>query len=132
MHKVWKLIYSVGVVPCIVVGYRSLLLKVETNADWIFVTITFVTMSLFPLAAIGYGSLRGVKRFRRPSLDRSPFAWWEDTLQSIRVSWVSMALFWLGSCLALLKTDRQGVMLYWFYTAMTIGLFIGIFREIHG
>ena len=125
MRKVWKSIYSAGAVLCIVGGYGSLSPKAETNADWIFVTITFVTTSLFPLGAMAYSRLRGINTFRKPSLDRSPFGWWDDTLQSIRVSWICMALFWLGSCIALLKTDHNGVMLFWFYTAMVSGLFIG-------
>ena len=124
MRKLWKFIYSAGAILCVVGGYSSLFPKTDTNADWIFVAITFVTTGLFPLGAMAYSRLRGVMTFRRPSLDRSPYDW-NDTLQSIRVSWVYMALFWLGSCFALLKADHKGVMLFWFYTAMVSGLFIG-------
>ena len=127
MRKIWTFIYLAGAILCVIGGYGSLApaRTAETNADWIFVTITFVTTSLFPLGAMFYSRRRGVETFRKPSLDRPPHGWWSDTLQPIRVSWAAMASYWLGSCFALPQTDHKGVMLFWFYTAMVSGLFIG-------
>jgi hypothetical protein len=126
MH-LWKIIYLAGAVLCICAGYDSLKPErtAETNADWIFVAITFVSGSLFPLGAMAYAGLRGIKIFRRPSLSRQPFGWWTDTLQPLRVSLASMAFICLGSCFALPKTDHKGVMLCWFYAALTAGLLTG-------
>ena len=127
MSKVWKFIYLAGAVLSVYGGFSSLSpeLTVQTNSDWIFVAITFVTASLFPLGAMAYSRRRGIETFLKPSLDRAPLGWWTDTLQPIRVSWVYMALFWLGSCFALPKTIHKGDMLFWFYTAIVSGLFIG-------
>jgi len=127
MHKVWRFIYLIGAVACVIGGYVSLSPErtANTNADWIFVAITFVLTGLFPLGAMAYSRSRGVETFRKPSLDRAPHGWWTDTLQPIRVSWVCMALFWFGSCLAIPRTDHKGVMVFWFYTAAVSGLFIG-------
>jgi hypothetical protein len=97
----------------------------STNADWVFVAITFVATSLFPLGAMAYSRSRGVETFRKPTLDRPPLGWWTDTLQPIRVTLGCMASYWLGSCFALPKTDHKGVMLFFFYTAMMSGLLLG-------
>jgi hypothetical protein len=90
MRKFWPFIYFGSAVPCVIGGYESLLPEhtAGTNADWIFVTITFVTTCLFPLGAMAYSRRRGVETFRKPSLDRHPLGWWSDTLQPLRVSWV--------------------------------------------
>lgn len=127
MRKIWPLLYLAGAIFCVIGGYRSLSPEttVRTNSDWIFVTITFFLTGLFPLGAMAYSRLRGVETFRKPSLDRPPHGWWADTLQPIRVSWVSMALFWLGSCFALSSTDHKGIMLWWFHGALASGMFIG-------
>ncbi|HWD92993.1 MAG TPA: hypothetical protein VG938_11675 [Verrucomicrobiae bacterium] len=127
MIKIWPFIYLAGAVYSVIGGYRSLLPKftAHTNADWIFVTLTFITLSLVPLGAMAYSRSRGVEKFSKPSLNRAPLGWWTDTLQPIRVSWIWAALFWLGSCFSLPSTDRQGVMLFWFHTAWASGLFIG-------
>ena len=127
MSKIWPFIYLAGAVLCVITGYGSLSPQstADTNADWIFVSITFVLTILFPLGAMGFSRLRGVETFRKPSLDRQPLGWWSDTLQPLRVSWVCMALIALGSCFALPRTDHKGVMLFLFYTAMAGGLFIG-------
>ena len=127
MRKVWTFIYLAGAILCVIGGYVSLMPShtADTDADWIFVTITFVMTSLFPLGAMAYSRCRGVQTFRKPSLDRHPLGWWSDTLQPLRVSLGSMASYWLGSCFALPKTDHKGVMLFFFYTAMVNGLLLG-------
>ncbi|HEY2082656.1 MAG TPA: hypothetical protein VGI88_07700 [Verrucomicrobiae bacterium] len=128
MRKVWPFIYLIGAAFSFIGGYRSLAQErtVQTNADWILVTITFIMMCLFPLGAMAYSRRRWrVEVFRRPSLDRHPIGWWRDTLQPIRVSWVSMGLFCLGSCFALPKANNEGVMLFWFYAAGAVGMFLG-------
>jgi hypothetical protein len=127
MRKIWPFLYLAGAVFCVIGGYHSLSPErtARTNADWIFVSVTFILTSLFPLGAMAYSRRRGVETFRKPSLGRAPLGWWTDTLQPIRVSWVTMALIWLGSCFALSKTDHKGVMLFWFYGAYVSGMFIG-------
>ena len=97
----------------------------HTNADWIFVSLGFVGMSLFPLGAMAYSRSTGVETFRRPSFDRWPLGWWNDTLQPIRVSLVYSALSLIGSCFSVLRADQRGMMILWFDVAVTAGLFIG-------
>jgi hypothetical protein len=123
----WRLIYLLIGISCITGGYRNLSPErtAHTNADWIFVTVILVLMCLFPLGAMAYSRSIGVETFRRPSFDRWPLGWWRDTLQPLRVSLVSIALTFMGSCLALPKADQRGVMIVWSYAAATVGLFIG-------
>lgn len=127
MLQVWPFIYLASAILCVIGGYGSIAPEraAGTNADWIFVTITFISTGLFPLGAMAYSCRRGVEIFRRPSLDRQPLGWWRDTLQPLRVTLVFMALYWTGSCFALPKADHRGVMLFWFYSAFAGGLFIG-------
>jgi len=127
MRKVWTFIYLAGAILCANAGYVSLAPAntANTNADWIFVAISFVATRFFPLGAMGCSHCRGGQTFRKPTLDRSPHGWWTDTLQPIRVSLGSMGSGWLGSCFVLPKTDQKGVMLFLFYTAMVSGLFFG-------
>jgi hypothetical protein len=61
-----------------------------------------------------------------PSIAGSnPFGWWRDTLQPLRMSVIGAALYFIGSCFALPHTDRRGIMIFWFYAALALGLFIG-------
>jgi len=116
-----------GAVLCALGGYNSLTPErtAKTNADWIFVTLSFVMMCLFPLAALAYSRRIGIDSFRLPSLDRQPLGWWRDPLQPLRISLVSIGLTFVGACFALPKADHRGIMIFWWYGAMTLGLFIG-------
>ena len=127
MHRLWPLIYIALFVSTAVGVYESLAPKetAHTNSDWVFVSITFVLTCLFPLGAMSYSRGIGVQQFRRPSLDRHPFGWWRDTLQPLRMSVIGAALYLIGSCFALPHTDQRGIMIFWFYAALALGLFIG-------
>jgi hypothetical protein len=127
MRHLWRYIYVIGAVCVLVGGYLSLSAgqTERTNADWLFVSIAFAITCVFPLGAMAYSRGIGVQEFRRPSFDRQPLDWWRDTLQPLRVSVVSAALYLLGASFALPHTDHRGVMLFWFYAALAAGLFIG-------
>jgi hypothetical protein len=127
MRHLWPIIYYTLFVLTAIGGYESLTPKetAHTNSDWIFVSITFVMTCLFPLGAMSYSRAIGVQEFRRPTLDRHPFGWWRDTLQPLRMCVIGAALYFIGACFALPHTDHRGVMLFWFYAALTLGLFIG-------
>jgi hypothetical protein len=127
MRKVWTFIYLAGALFCVIAGYGSLspANTADTNADWIFISIAFVMTCVFPALAMGFSRVRGTETFRRPSLDRAPLGWWNDTLQPIRVTLVGFASLCLGSCFALPRTDHKGDMIFWFYAALASGLFIG-------
>ena len=126
-QRLWAAIYIIGAALALWGGYQSLSPEetAQTNSDWIFVSITFVLTCLFPLGAMAYSRGIGVHEFRRPSLDRHPFSWWRDTLQPLRISVVSAALYFLGALFALPHTDHRGLMILWFYAALALGLFIG-------
>jgi len=127
MNQAWKLIYAIGGAGFLVSGYTSLdpASTAGTNSDWVFVTLSFVSSCVFPLVAMAYSRRKGVETFRRPSLDRHPINWWGDPLQSLRVSSIGIGLFVVGACFALPKADHRGVMMFWFYAAVALGLFIG-------
>ncbi|PYL09990.1 MAG: hypothetical protein DME33_02330 [Verrucomicrobia bacterium] len=126
-RRLWLAIYLTSAVLTVWRGYKSLSPEktAHTNSDWIFVSITFVLACLFPLGAVAYSRLVGVDHFRRPSLDRHPFGWWRDTLQPLRVTVIGTALYFLGACFALPHANQRGVMVFWFYVALALGLFIG-------
>ena len=127
MRRLWNIIYSAGAVYCFAAGYATLspANSADTNADFVFVTLTFAICGIFPSGAMGFSHLLGVRKFRKPSLERQPLGWWYDTLQPIRVSLASALCLCLGSSFALPRAGHQGVMMFWFYVAMTAGLFIG-------
>jgi hypothetical protein len=126
-RRLWLTIYCIAAILTLWSGYRGLepAQTARTNADWIFVSITFVLTCLFPLSAMAYSRSIGVQEFRRPSLDRHPFGWWRDTLQPLRASLVAAALSFVGACFALPRADARGVMILWFYAASALGLLIG-------
>jgi hypothetical protein len=95
----------------------------ENNADWIFVTVSFVISIAAPTLAVAVPRNRAVEVFRRPSLTRQPFGWWSDTLQPIRL--VLIGFLGAGAAFALKNTDGQGVMLFYWFVAMGLGWFIG-------
>jgi hypothetical protein len=63
MRHLWPPIFVVLFVLTAVGGYESLVPKetANTNADWIFVSITFVLTCLFPLGAMYYSRSIGVQ-----------------------------------------------------------------------
>src|SRR6185503_384625 len=98
MKFFWRIAYALLFGYAIWGGYGSLSPQrtSHTNPDWVFVSITFVLMILFPLGAMFYARSRGVSTFRRPSFDRFPLGWWTDTLQPLRVTLVLAASNVLG------------------------------------
>jgi hypothetical protein len=127
MRRLWPFIYVLSSLLIPWGGYCSLdpAKTANTNADWVFVSIVFVMTCLFPLGAMAYSRRIGVQQFRRPSFDRSPFGWWRDTLQPLRLSVIGATLSFLGACFALPHADNRGVMIFWSAAACAIGLFIG-------
>jgi hypothetical protein len=127
MKRIWPFIYVAAAILCVIGGYCSLAPKrtAGTNADWIFVTITLVFSSLMPLGTMAYSRRCGIETFRRPSLDRAPIDWKCDPLQSMRATYIGMTFCLVGAGFALTTTDHKGIMLFWFYAAFVVGLFIG-------
>jgi hypothetical protein len=137
MKHIWPFIYAASAVGTVLGGYQSLSSKqtAQTNVDWIFVSITFVTLLFLPLGAMAYSRRRGVETYRRPNFRRQPLGWWTDTLQPIRISLILALFLCIGSSFALPHTDPQGWMLFYWHVAMVVGLFFGerlvylVFRE---
>jgi hypothetical protein len=127
MERVWPFIYAAAAVGTLAGGYQSLSPEQtrQTNADWIFVSITFVTLLFFPLGAMAYSRRRGIDKYQRPNFRRQPLGWWTDTLQPIRISLIFAVLYCIGSAFALPHTDAQGWMLFCWHIAMAVGLFFG-------
>jgi hypothetical protein len=125
--RVWRYIYLVWAIFCVVGGYRNLAPERTTHFHmprW-FIVEGFFFFCVMPLAITALRNCFGVETvFRRPSLDRSVFSK-RDILQAFRVFWVSSALMSLGACFALRNADHNGVLMFWSSVAMTCGLLIG-------
>ena len=126
-RQFWVGIYVVLALFALWSGYDSLAPErtAHTNSDWVFLGSVFAVTCVFPIGMMAYSRRIGVRQFRRPSLDRHPFSWWYDTLQPLRVVSVGTALTFVGACFALRHADHRGVMMFWFYAALALGLFIG-------
>ena len=112
--NIWKTLYAIFVPLTLYGGYMGLRPEhtADTNADWILVAVAFFMFSLFPLGAVAFGFAYSKKEyFERPSYDRSPFRWWTDTLQPLRITFVYLALDLIGSACALPYTDQKGTMI---------------------
>jgi hypothetical protein len=125
--RIWRYIYVVWAVWCILGGYRTV--APDRTADfympWQFIVFSFFFFCLMPLAITALRHRFGIETvFRRPSLDRTPFSR-RDILQVFRLFSVSSALMVVGACLALPNADHRGVMMFWSGVAMSTGLFVG-------
>jgi len=123
MQKIWPYIYLTGALAFGFIGYHSLdpARTADTNADWIFVSISFVGTCLFPLISLTICRRRGIETFQRPSFRRQP----NGPLQSIRLFVASLFCYCVGSAIAIPATDHKGIMLFWFHAAMALGFFVG-------
>jgi len=127
MGRIWKAIYLIAGVACLLSGYHSLTPDSNHTSDpgWFLGTAAFSVGCLFPIAVMAYARHRGVKKFYRPSMDRQPLGWWNDTLQPIRVTLVFSFLGFAGACFALPHTDKAGAAMAWYYGGAALGSFIG-------
>ncbi len=126
--KIWRVVYAALAPIAVYSGYREMSPEATagTNTDWVFVTITFVLMSVFPVAALAYGLRHSNKqKMERPTWDRHPLGWWTDTLQPLRFSLVYTSLYALGAAFGLPGADEKGRMMFFFFVAMSAGLFAG-------
>lgn len=125
--KFWPRFYLVGSILAIIGSYFAAIYRGAQlfTPNWTFVAFAFIALCLFPLWAMIYCQRKGVEKFRKPSLDRHPFARFSDMLQALRVMLVGSILNLIGLLAALPKSDHQGVMIFWSYIAGTAGLIIG-------
>jgi hypothetical protein len=126
MRKLWPIIYALGILLSLDMGYDLLRSDVTARTDmgWPFIAIFFVAAFLFPLIALA-PSRSYAGPMRRPSWYRHPFGWHTDPLQALRVSIVATALVAFGAAGALPNTDHKGVMLICSLAALAVGFFIG-------
>jgi hypothetical protein len=97
----------------------------DFKMGWQSIVGAFVFFSIGPLLITALRHRLGIKTiFRRPSLDRTPFTR-QDTLQVLRLFWISSTLMSLGACFSLAIADHNGVMMFWSSVAVSAGLFIG-------
>lgn len=130
--RLWKWAYTAGAVLCVLGGISALkpANTAGTNADWFLVAVApligvLATVFAPPGASVWFAKRRGVIVIRPPSLDRHPFSWKSDPLQIIRVTVLSH-VFWLGGAMCSLpQADPRGVMMFWTFAALTIGLYVG-------
>ncbi len=124
---VWRYIYLVWAILCVVGGYRNLTAEHTANfyVPESFIVVGFFFFCTAPLAITALRNCFGIEtEFRRPSFDRTVFNK-RDILQAFRVFWVSATLMCVGAGFALRVADHNGVMMFWSGVAMSGGLFIG-------
>lgn len=127
MNLLWPILYAIGAAGAFYRGY--LVVKnpggTNTNADWFFITASSIVTFFLPIIWVSLARRRGVRTFRKPSIDRPPFGWWTDTLQPIRVTLIGLACNAIGSVTAISAATDKTRMLIWWFLAMTTSLFIG-------
>jgi hypothetical protein len=126
--KIWPVIYSVLFVAILVASHEATWPHPQkpTNADWIFISISFFTLWGFCPLAVAYGFNRSRKEFlEKPTWTRHPLGWWTDTLQCIRISLVFSLATVLGAATGLSRADEQGKMIFLWHVSITLGLFLG-------
>ena len=98
----------------------------RTNVDWIFITISLLTMALFPSMAVSYARTRAIIDPPRASFSRGFVGgWWTDPWQCLLLMTVWAWAWFLGSLFTLLHANHQGVMIVCWKGAIAIGLLIG-------
>jgi len=102
MKRIWTLVNSTLVALSVFSGYNSMAPERlrHTNPDFIFCFAILLTMPIFAVLSVEY-SLRRWKSdpLSRPSLDRNPFNWWGDPLQSLLFSTFVVSANGRGQCL---------------------------------
>ena len=128
MRHLWPTIYVLLALSALWSGYQSLAPQntANTNADWVFVSVSFVGTALFPTLALAIYGSRASGLFPRPSFRRRPVGFWRtDPLQLLRLTMLWTACSAVGALCALPATDQKGVMLFWWWLSLTSGLFLG-------
>ena len=126
--KLWPIVYSALFIVILVGSHEATWPhpQTPTNADWIFISISFFMLWGFCPLAVAFGFAHSKKEFfEKPSWTRQPLGWWTDPLQPIRISLVSSLAVVLGAATGLSRADEQGMMLFLWYVSITLGLFFG-------
>lgn len=137
MKNVWRIIYFGLLITAPYAGFTSLRPEqtAKTNPDWVFISISFVCTLLFPLMALGFSRVHGIKQFMRPTFGRNFLRWWSDPLQPLRFCVYASILTAAGASLAVPTADAIGKLTFYWYLALAAGLILGeriayhIFRE---
>jgi len=126
-QKLWKCLYAGAGVLCLVSGTISLSPSktAGTNADWFLVALALLAGFALPIGSVWFAKMNGVNVFPQASLDRHPFRWWSDPLQSIRVTLLAHVSWLSGALFSLPQADHRGVMIFWTLAALTGGLYSG-------
>ena len=98
----------------------------NTNVDWTFIAISFVSLLIFPTFAVSYALSRTSNTLPRASITRGFVGlWWSDPMQCLLVSIILSAGCFLGSLFTLGNANSQVVMIVWWKASMFIGLLAG-------
>ena len=128
MKNIWRIIYIIFIPIAVYSGYSQMspAAVAETNADWVFVAVTFIGCVIFSVGAVAFGFTYSKKeKMPIPTWNRHPFGWWSDTLQPLRISLICSVLYVMGAAVALPNSDYRGRMIFFFLAAMASGLFVG-------
>jgi hypothetical protein len=98
----------------------------KTNVDWAFITISLITMAIFPSMAVSYARSRLIIDPPRPSFSRGfKGGWWADPWQSLLLMTVWSWAWFLGSLFTLPHANQQGVMIVCWKGAIAVGSLVG-------
>lgn len=127
MKRLWPYIYASSAIAIFLCNTGLLRQNYgQTNVDWVFITISFVMMAIFPSMSISYARSRLIIDPPRPSFSRGfRGGWWTDPWQCLLLMVVWGWAWFLGSLLTLLHASQQGVMIVCWKGAIAAGLLVG-------
>jgi hypothetical protein len=123
MKRLWPWVYLASFAATFL-GGLSIFGKTQgnTNVDWVFVTVSFLGLLVFPSLAVGYARSRITTRLPAASFSRGfRGGWWADPLQCLRITSLLLCGMFLGSLFTLSHATSQGVMIVWWHAAMALG-----------
>jgi predicted Na+-dependent transporter len=129
MKRMWRCIYLLLVAAAFLAGTGLFGRDFgQTNVDWVFVLISFLTFAAFPKLAISYACHRKPNHLPSPSLSRGFVGgWWTDPAQCVLLTAMLLCGWFLGSLLTLPQANHQGIMIVWWQGSMALGIVVGGF-----
>jgi len=127
MKRLWPWIYLVLFAAAFLGGLLNFgKAQGHTNVDWVFVTVSFLSLLAFPSLAVGYARSRRTAPLPAASFSRGfRGGWWADPLQCLRLTSLLLSGLFFGSLFTLPHATSQGVMIVWWYAATAFGLVAG-------
>jgi len=128
MKYFWIMLNSTLVALSFWDGYKSMTPDAlrRTNPDAVLCLIILLIVPVFALGIVEFSIRRWkVDRLSRPALNRNPFNWWGDPLQSLFISTCLMGATAIGSATQHPIFGSIGFWTLGVYSSFAIGLLVG-------